>query len=140
MLPFILAAIGGSLIGLSAIMMMGFNGRIAGISGILSGAFSEAGSERLWRILFIVGVIGGGTVPLLFSDGFKPPIPETSTLVIVIGALAVGIGTGLGNGCTSGHGICGIARISPRSIIATCTFMAAGFACVYLLKHVFGGQ
>ena len=137
--PFILAAIGGSLIGLSAIMMMGLNGRIAGVSGILSGTFNETGSEQLWRVLFIIGVVAGGSLPVLLSDDFKPPIPDSSTLLVIIGALSVGIGTGLGSGCTSGHGICGMARLSPRSIIATCTFMAAGFVCVYLLRHVFGG-
>jgi len=136
--PFLLALIGGGLVGLAAVMMMGLKGRIAGVSGILSGAFSS-GDDRLWRILFIVGIVIGGAIPALMSDSFVPPAPDTSTLLVIIGGLIVGLGTGLGSGCTSGHGICGISRLSPRSMVATCTFMAAGFICVFLLKHVFGG-
>ncbi len=136
--PFVLALIGGGLVGLAAVMMMGLKGRIAGVSGILSGAFSDS-DDRLWRILFIVGIAIGGAIPALLSDNFIPPAPDTSTLLVIIGGLAVGVGTGLGSGCTSGHGICGISRLSPRSMVATGTFMAAGFICVFLLKHVFGG-
>lgn len=136
--PFTLALIGGGLVGLAAVMMMGLNGRIAGVSGILSGAFTN-GDDRLWRILFVLGIAIGGAIPALISNSFVPPVPDTSTLLVIIGGIAVGVGTGLGSGCTSGHGICGISRLSPRSIVATCTFMAAGFTCVYLLKHVFGG-
>ena len=136
--PFVLALIGGGLVGLAAVMMMGLKGRIAGVSGILSGAFSDS-DDRLWRILFIVGIAIGGAIPALLSDSFIPPAPDTSTLLVIIGGLAVGVGTGLGSGCTSGHGICGISRLSPRSMVATGTFMAAGFICVFLLKHVFGG-
>jgi len=137
--PFVLALIGGGLVGLAAVMMMGLKGRIAGVSGILSGAFSDSGDERLWRILFIVGIAIGGAIPALLSDNFVPPVPDTSTLLVIIGGLAVGLGTALGSGCTSGHGICGISRLSPRSMVATGTFMAAGFICVFLLKHIFGG-
>ncbi|MEZ0121833.1 MAG: YeeE/YedE family protein [Candidatus Reddybacter sp.] len=136
--PFLLALIGGGLVGLAAVMMMGLKGRIAGVSGILSGAFTESG-ERLWRILFVLGIVLGGAIPALISDSFVPPAPGSSTLLVIIGGLAVGLGTGLGSGCTSGHGICGISRLSPRSMVATCTFMAAGFICIFLLKHVFGG-
>ena len=137
--PFILALIGGGLVGLAAVMMMGLKGRIAGVSGILSGAFTDSSGERLWRILFVLGIAIGGAIPALMSDSFVPPAPDTSTLLVIIGGLIVGLGTGLGSGCTSGHGICGISRLSPRSMVATCTFMAAGFICVFLLKHVFGG-
>ena len=136
---FILAAIGGALVGVAAIMMMGLNGRIAGVSGILSGSFTQPPGERLWRILFVIGVILGGSIPVLLSADFKPPEPQAGLLLVVAGGLFVGVGTGLGSGCTSGHGICGISRFSIRSIVATCTFMAAGFLCVYLLRHVFGG-
>tara|TARA_R110000787_G_scaffold333_11_gene1121 strand:- start:9676 stop:10095 length:420 start_codon:yes stop_codon:yes gene_type:complete len=136
---FILATIGGGLIGTAAVIMMGLTGRIAGVSGILSGAFTEAGEDRLWRILFVVGIIIGGAIPVLLSADFRPPQPSAGMLATIAGGLAVGLGTGLGSGCTSGHGICGISRLSPRSLVATCTFMAAGFICVYLLRHVFGG-
>jgi uncharacterized membrane protein YedE/YeeE len=136
--PFILATLGGGLIGIAAVMMMGLKGRISGVSGILTGAFTESADERLWRLLFVVGIIIGGAIPVALSVDFKPPEPDASVLVVIIGGLLVGLGTGLGSGCTSGHGICGISRLSPRSIVATCTFMAAGFICVYLLRHVFG--
>jgi len=137
--PFVLALIGGGLVGLAAVMMMGLKGRIAGVSGILSGVFTDSSGERMWRILFVLGIAIGGAIPALMSDSFVPPAPDTSALLVIIGGLAVGVGTGLGSGCTSGHGICGISRLSPRSMVATCTFMAAGFICVFLLKHVFGG-
>jgi uncharacterized protein len=137
--PFVLATLGGSLIGVAAVMMMGLKGRISGVSGILSGSLTEPAGERLWRVLFIIGIIIGGAIPTLLSPDFRPPEPDASTLMIVAGGLLVGLGTGLGSGCTSGHGICGVSRLSPRSIVATCTFMAAGFLCVYLLRHVFGG-
>jgi len=137
--PFVLALIGGGLVGLAAVMLMGLKGRIAGVSGILSGAFTDNSGDRMWRILFVLGIVLGGAIPALISDSFVPPAPDSSTLLIIIGGLAVGVGTGLGSGCTSGHGICGISRLSPRSIVATCTFMTAGFICIFLLKHVFGG-
>ena len=135
---FVLALIGGGLVGLAAVLMMGLNGRIAGVSGILSGAFTEDG-DRFWRILFVLGIAIGGAIPALLSASFTPPEPDTSTVLVVIGGVIVGLGTGLGSGCTSGHGICGMSRLSLRSLIATCTFMAAGFVSVYLLKHIFGG-
>lgn len=137
--PFLLATIGGGLIGTAAVMMMGLTGRIAGVSGILSGSITQPADDRLWRILFIVGLVLGGALPALLSADFKPPEPGAGVVLAVIGGFIVGVGTGLGSGCTSGHGICGISRLSPRSIIATCTFMAAGFICVYLLRHIFGG-
>jgi uncharacterized protein len=135
---FILAAIGGGLVGFAAILMMGLNGRIAGVSGILSGAFTNAGEERWWRVLFVAGVIIGGAIPTLFSVKFIPPEPNVGLFSVIAAGLMVGIGTGIGSGCTSGHGICGISRLSPRSIVATTTFVFAGFICVYLLRHVFG--
>ena len=136
--PFVLATIGGGLIGLAAVMMMGLKGRITGVSGILTGALTEPADERLWRALFIIGIVIGGAIPALLSLDFKPPEPEAGTIIIIAGGLLVGLGTSLGSGCTSGHGICGVSRLSPRSIVATCTFMAAGFLCVYLIRHVFG--
>ena len=136
--PFVLALIGGGLVGLAAVMMMGLKGRVAGVSGILSSAFTDNSGDRLWRILFVLGIAIGGAIPTLLSDNFMPPVPETSTLLAIIGGLGVGIGTGLSSGCTSGHGICGISHLSPRSMVATGTFMATGFISVYLLKHVFG--
>ncbi|RLA40567.1 MAG: YeeE/YedE family protein, partial [Gammaproteobacteria bacterium] len=114
--PFVLALIGGGLVGLAAVMMMGLKGRVAGVSGILSSAFTDNSGDRLWRILFVLGIAIGGAIPTLLSDNFMPPVPETSTLLVIIGGLGVGIGTGLSSGCTSGHGICGISHLSPRSM------------------------
>lgn len=132
--PFILAAIGGGLVGLSAVLMMALNGRIAGVSGILSGTFTQPTGDRLWRLLFIVGIIIGGALPVWLDAGFKAPLPAASLGLAVVSGLVVGFGTGLGSGCTSGHGICGISRLSRRSILATLTFMASGIATVTLIR------
>ncbi len=136
---FVLAAIGGGLVGVAAVMMMALNGRIAGVSGILSGVFTQGTGERLWRLLFVLGVVLGGALPPLLNSDFKPPLPGAGVLLAVLGGLLVGLGTGLGSGCTSGHGICGIARLSKRSIIATLTFMTAGIITVTLLRLTTGG-
>ena len=131
---FVLAAIGGALVGLSAILMMALNGRIAGVSGILAGTFTQPLGDRLWRALFVVGIVAGGALPILLGADLKPPPPQATTGLALLGGLIVGLGTGLGSGCTSGHGICGIARFSQRSILATLTFVAAGIATVTLLR------
>lgn len=132
--PFVLAAIGGALVGLSAVLMMALNGRIAGVSGILSGSVTQPAGDRLWRLLFVAGIILGGALPVLLDPGFKAPLPAASLGLAIVGGLVVGLGTGLGSGCTSGHGICGIARLSKRSILATLTFMASGIATVAVLR------
>lgn len=137
--PFLLASIGGALIGTAAVMMMGFNGRIAGISGILSGVFTQPGNDRLWRVLFLIGLVIGGALPVLLLGMGKPDKPIASIALIVAAGLLVGLGTGLGSGCTSGHGICGMARLSKRSLVAVLVFMATGTVTVYLLRHVVGG-
>lgn len=136
---FILAAIGGAMIGAAAVIMMGLNGRIAGISGILSGVFTQPANEKLWRVLFIVGLVVGGALPTIFFSLPAPPMPDTTIGLVLAGGLLVGIGTGLGSGCTSGHGICGMARLSRRSIVATVVFMATGVVAVYVLRHLIGG-
>lgn len=134
--PFVLATIGGGLVGLSAVLMMALNGRIAGVSGILSGTFTQPTGDRLWRLLFIVGIIIGGALPVWLDAGLKAPLPAASVGLAVVGGLVVGFGTGLGSGCTSGHGICGISRLSRRSILATLTFMASGIATVTLIRFL----
>ncbi len=134
--------IGGALIGLSAVVLMLLNGRIAGISGITAGllSFSDAAPDRGWRLAFVIGLIAAPVVLALGGAGapeisFVAPLPA-----MLLAGFLVGFGTVLGNGCTSGHGICGIARLSPRSIVATMAFMAAGFAATYLVQHlVLGG-
>jgi uncharacterized protein len=133
------AAIGGALIGLAAVMLMLLNGRIAGVTGVFAGLIDPAGGDRAWRATFIAGLIAAPLSAVLL--GFTLPVPHMPTsLIVVAGAgLLVGFGTRLANGCTSGHGVCGIARLSPRSITATVVFMAAAIAVVALTRHVFGG-
>ncbi len=133
------AAIGGALIGLAAVLLMLFTGRIAGISGIFASLINPQTEDRGWRAAFVAGLIAAPVTAMLV--GYPVPMPQMpgSLLTVAVGGLLVGFGTRLGSGCTSGHGICGIARISPRSIVATCTFMAAAIAAVALTHHVFGG-
>lgn len=132
--PFALATIGGALVGLSAVLMMALNGRIAGVSGILSGTLTQPQGDRLWRLLFVLGIVIGGALPVWLDPSFQAPPPTASIGLAIIGGLVVGVGTGLGSGCTSGHGICGISRLSKRSILATLTFMASGIATVTLIR------
>ena len=132
------AAIGGALIGLSAVLLMLFNGRVAGISGILGGLLNTQASDRAWRVTFIAGLIAA---PLAVgAAGYAVPVPQLPGLVVIaVAGLLVGFGTRLGSGCTSGHGICGIARLSPRSLAATMVFMASAIVVVALTHHVFAG-
>lgn len=132
--------IGGMLIGLSAAMLLLFTGRIAGISGIAGGLLTRPPrSEVVWRLLFVAGLLVGGVAMQLLSPAMFDFALDRSALALVAAGLLVGFGTRLGNGCTSGHGVCGISRMSPRSIAATMTFMATGAASVYVINHVLGG-
>ena len=129
------AIIGGLLIGVAATLTLWTNGRIAGISGILSGAMFPQQQDGLWRLLFIAGLMLGGATYALASGGLEL-VTQASPLMTVAAGLLVGFGTRLGSGCTSGHGICGIARFSQRSFVATGTFMLAGIITVYVVRHV----
>ena len=131
----IASTVGGLLIGLASAIMLVFNGRIAGISGILGGAIDGRAAETSWRRLFLVGLLLGGAASLLVAPSAFGHAPVSTPLVVVAGLL-VGFGTRLGSGCTSGHGVCGISRMSGRSLVATATFMAAGFTVVYLVRHL----
>lgn len=133
------AAIGGALIGLSAVLLMLFNGRIAGVTGIMDGIFNPRADGRLWRAAFVVGLVAAPLAAAFLGYPVAMPPMLGSTIVIAVAGLLVGFGTRLSNGCTSGHGICGIARLSPRSIMATMVFMAAAIVVVALTHHVFGG-
>jgi uncharacterized membrane protein YedE/YeeE len=133
------AAIGGALIGLAAALLMALTGRIAGVSGIMGGVFNPRSDDRLWRIAFIVGLIAAPLAAAFVGHAVATPQMPDSTLIIAVGGLLVGFGTRLSNGCTSGHGICGIARLSPRSIVATLVFMVAAMAVVVVTRHVIGG-
>lgn len=133
------AAIGGALIGLAAVLLMLFTGRIAGIAGITGGLFNPKSDDRLWRLTFIVGLIAAPLAAALLGKAVPMPQMPGSMITIIVAGLLVGFGTRLGNGCTSGHGICGIARLSPRSIAATLVFMIAAMIVVALTRHVIGG-
>ena len=129
---------GGALIGLAAVLLMAFHGRIAGMTGILAGLLPPVASDWPWRAAFILGAIVApmalaltGTV---VSYDSLVPLPW-----LVVGGLVVGAGVYFGSGCTSGHGVCGIARLSPRSIVATLTFMLSTTATVFVVRHVAGG-
>lgn len=132
------ALIGGALIGLAAALMLLLSGRIAGVSGIVGSLLRPARGDWGWRLAFVAGLV---VAPLLVQWATDNPVSITidSNLALLVSAgLLVGFGTSLGSGCTSGHGVCGISRLSPRSILATVVFMAAGAATVYVMRHVVG--
>ena len=131
------ALLGGALIGLSITLLLLFNGRIAGISGIMNGLFQSPKSEAIWRLTFLIGLVIGTLIFQSFSSEPLLPVQTSPLWLIAIGGFLVGIGTRLGSGCTSGHGICGIASLSKRSIFATLTFMSSGMITVYFIKHIF---
>ena len=130
---------GGALIGLSASLLWATHGRIAGITGIVGEAFRRRAGDLEWRLLFIAGLVGGGAVIARLWPGTLGAGVVRSPAVLVVAGLLVGFGTRLGNGCTSGHGVCGVARLSPRSLVATAVFMASGMATVWILRHALGG-
>lgn len=131
---------GGALIGIAAVLLMGGLGRIMGATGILAGALlpSDTG-ERGWRVAAILGMISGPLVYLLLTGGMPTVQVTVSPRMLILGGLIVGVGVTLGSGCTSGHGVCGLARLSPRSLVATLTFMATTAMTVYVLRHMMGG-
>ena len=132
------AAIGGGLIGLSAVMLMLSIGRIAGISGIFGGLLDFSGEEKGWRVAFIAGLILAPLIAGLIGHEMPSPQMPASWAIIIAAGLLVGFGTRLGGGCTSGHGICGLARLSVRSVASTAIFMVAAIATVAITRHVFG--
>ena len=135
----IASTIGGVLIGLSASMMLVLHGRVAGISGILGGILERRADDLLWRVLFVLGLVAGGIgFAVAAPDVVSDTLGRTPVYVVVAGLL-VGFGTQLGSGCTSGHGICGLTRFSPRSLVAVLTFMATGAVTAYVVNHVILG-
>jgi len=139
------ATIGGLLIGLSATMLLLLHGRIAGISGIIGGLLPPKSNDGAWRILFVVGLIAGaGLYPFLGGDVSGTNVnpyalgDAAHVVLLVAGGLLVGFGTQVGSGCTSGHGVCGLGRLSPRSLVATLTFMAVAAATVFIVRSVAG--
>lgn len=133
------STLGGILIGLAAVGLLVFHGRIAGISGIAGGIFRREPGDVTWRVMFLVGLFVAGIVWSAFRPlDYRVEI-DRSTLALVVAGLVVGVGTQLGSGCTSGHGVCGIGRFSKRSIVATLTFMATAAATVFVVNEVLGG-
>ncbi len=130
------ALAGGMLIGLAAVMFALLNGRIAGISGVLGGLLNPTRDDIGWRAAFILGIVGAPLAYGLFAALPAIQIDAGYGLLVAAGLL-VGIGTRYGSGCTSGHGVCGLSRLSPRSLVATITFMGAGFATVFVARHLF---
>jgi uncharacterized membrane protein YedE/YeeE len=128
---------GGVLIGIAAAMFALLNGRIAGISGVLGGLLRPVRGDVGWRVAFVLGLVVAPLAYALWSDLPRPRI-DAGTGALVLAGLLVGIGTRYGSGCTSGHGVCGLSRLSARSLVATLAFMGAGFATVYATRHLLG--
>ncbi|EGQ9611122.1 YeeE/YedE family protein [Vibrio cholerae] len=128
--------IGGMLLGISATLMLLMNGKIAGISGILTGLLTPKSRDFAWRLLFVVGMVSGGVMGVRLFGHHVPTDFGVSGIVLATAGLLVGVGTRLANGCTSGHGICGIGRLSKRSIVATCVFMVVAAVTVFVRLHL----
>jgi uncharacterized membrane protein YedE/YeeE len=126
---------GGVLVGCAAAMLVLFNGRIAGVSGIAGGLLAPQRGDVAWRVAFVIGLLAA---PVAFRLFGRMPFPriDAGFGALVIGGVLVGLGTSYGSGCTSGHGVCGLSRLSPRSLVATLAFMAAGMATVLVVRHV----
>jgi hypothetical protein len=136
-----LSLVGGALIGASAVLLMATNGRIAGISGLTAKVFARDsdGEARGVSALFVLGLLLAAPLYLLVSGGWPQQWVPSSPVLMAVAGLLVGFGASYGNGCTSGHGVCGISRGSARSIVATLTFMATAFVTVFVMRHVIGG-
>lgn len=130
---------GGVLIGAAASLLLLATGRIAGISGILGSALRPQCPDRAWRVLFLAGLPLGALVAAALGGSFSPPEMAAPAPVLALAGLLVGFGTQLGSGCTSGHGVCGLARRSKRSLVATLTFMFTGAVTVFVVRHLLGG-
>ncbi len=131
--------IGGMLIGFASVLLMAFQGRIFGATGILAGFISpSSSSDWAWRAALLAGMVSGPAVYLAATGGWPEIVVPVSTAMLIVGGVIVGIGVTFGSGCTSGHGVCGVARLSRRSIVATATFMVATAITVYVVRHVIG--
>ena len=132
------ALIGGLLIGSAALLLLLFNGRVAGISTITGKLFFSVAGERLWRILFLLGLIVGARIAYLTFGNLPLPRENFPMWLLGLSGFLVGYGTALGSGCTSGHGVCGLGRLSLRSLVATCLFLITGIVTTVVVRHVFG--
>jgi uncharacterized membrane protein YedE/YeeE len=130
------ALAGGMLIGLAAVLLLWLNGRVAGISGIAGGLWFAGRGERIWRVLFLVGLIAGTALWALLAPAAPPPRSGFPVSLLVLAGLLTGYGTSMSGGCTSGHGVCGLARLSVRSLVATALFLVTGIATTYVVRHL----
>ncbi|CAM0997170.1 YeeE/YedE family protein [Rhodanobacter sp. Root179] len=137
--PYLLSVLGGVLIGVAAVLLMAALGRVAGISGIAGSLIRRGVGDRGWRIAFVAGLVIAPWLLWLIRGDSGIGAPQTGLPWMLLAGLLVGFGTGIGSGCTSGHGVCGIARLSPRSLLATAVFMVFGIATVYVVRHLPGG-
>jgi uncharacterized protein len=133
------ALAGGTLIGLAALLLLLCNGRIAGISGIMGGSLEPKHGDLLWRVLFFWGLFAGGALTLWWWPAALDIRIDVSTPAVILAGLLVGLGARIGSGCTSGHGVCGVGRLAPRSIVASAVFVAAAMLTVYVVRHLLGG-
>jgi uncharacterized membrane protein YedE/YeeE len=133
------ALLGGVLIGLSATALLWLNGRVAGVSGILNGVVFPKSGDVAWRVAFLAGLVIAGGLYLSLVSGAPSPRDDFPGAGLVVAGLLVGFGTRMGNGCTSGHGVCGLGRLSLRSLVAVATFMSTAMATTYFVRHVWGG-
>lgn len=132
------ALAGGTLIGLAAAALLLLSGRVAGVSGIVGGLLAPQAGDTAWRVFFVAGLVAGGMLlPALVAEPFRG-LDVTTPARLVAAGLLVGFGARLGNGCTSGHGVCGVSRLAPRSLVATATFMATGALTVFVTRHLLG--
>ena len=136
MTTWIIALAGGVLIGLAASLLLWLNGRVAGVSGILNGVIFPKVGDTAWRVVFLLGLIVAGGLYMAFVPGAPLPRTDHSRAALIVAGLLVGFGTRMGNGCTSGHGVCGLGRLSLRSFAAVLTFMATAIATTFLIRHV----
>ncbi len=136
---YLLALIGGTMIGLAAVTMMATHGKIMGVSGIVSRLLPPVANDWPWRLAFIAGVLVAPPLASVFAIEPSDIVVSNNIVLLVVGGLLVGVGTVTGNGCTSGHGVCGLSRLSVRSLVATGTFMGTAMFTVYLIRHVFTG-
>jgi uncharacterized membrane protein YedE/YeeE len=134
----LMALAGGAVIGLSTALFLILNGRVTGISSILNGLFTYDKADYWWRIFFVIGMIAAGIVLTILHPEYFEPLPHRNSAFIMVAGLLVGFGTVMGSGCTSGHGICGMARMSPRSIAATISFMVAGMLMANFIRWIVG--
>jgi uncharacterized protein len=132
------AALGGVVIGLAVALFALVNGRVAGISGIIGGMIGAGAADFAWRLAFVAGLVLAPVAYVIFT-AYPSATIEASYPVLIVAGLLVGIGTRFAGGCTSGHGVCGLSRLSPRSLVATLSFMAAGFLTVFAVRHTIGG-